>query len=1381
MNKYSNYILLFILLWFSKFDYSQCNIPSLVPNSDFELYSDCPGSSRELSKASGWHPVSSTTAGDYYNCSFTHVGATYSTPPAPSSGQGYIGLFNQSSGQKQYASACLSSNLLAGTEYFFQFDIAAAAGSPTSTFAGMTSDLIYTMVLYGSTVCPVPSYPGTGCPTPADGWQQIATATITVSATEWTTHTITFTPSSNFTGIAFGSDCSVASGGMCSGGFCYNNYYFDNVIINRNDLYPQVTAGTDVTNDCTTPTNVLNTNIQGGTPAYSYSWSPSTGLDNASFSAPTANPSSSTDYIVTITDGNGCEDKDTIQVIVDKTPPPANAGVDKSLDCSNPSEVLNGSGGVTYSWTPSTGLSSTTVANPTASPTSTTTYIMTAIGANGCTNTDTVIVNVDIDLPTVSTGPDITTSCSVPDAQLQASGGASYSWGPDFALSNANIANPTARPPYTTTYTVTVTGANGCQATGSTTVIINDVTPLAIAGTDISICGGSYATTLHVDTSVNLPTDIFEWEVDLNYPNGSNPNNIVIADATNPNSAISGFQEGVYRLFWTVTNPTSPCPPDTDTLLIKVYDPPSSDPGLDTSLCSIYELDLNAEDSDTIGSAVGTWSLDPSNQNPSSVTFADVHDPNTHISNLQEGTYRFIWKVTNGSCSPASDNVLVHIFDQPVANAGTDIDLCAIYSTSLGATIPAGTSTGIWSEPNNLTNPSAVNFSGVNMPATTVSNLIEGTYNIVWTLSNGTCPDSTDTVKVNVYDMPVSDAGTDVSVCGVDSLYLDTLSFLQANLPTGTATGLWTVDPTFVNASNTIAFIYPDSNLTPVTHLLEGQQQFVWTVSNGTCPDATDTVLISAYDRPLPYAGEDQSLCATYSVNMTANPPTGLATGLWTEDANFPNPSTIVFDNPTDATTNTTGYIEGTYRLLWTLSNGNCSPVSDTVIIKIYDTPIANAGEDIELCATYSTTLGALPPIGTATGIWTQDLNFGNPSTIAFADSSQYNTPTANYTEGSYQFIWTVSNGVCADSVDTVKVSIYDMPVANAGFDQYICDTDTTQMDGHGAIGTASGHWELDPNYTYPSIPLFRDATDSATWVDGLMVGDFEMVWIVENGVCPADTDRVMIIDQEKPVALAQYPLEVCDNKCFDVVSLSTTPPNTILGLYWELEGELSNDSVHEFCLYNVGDFPIKLVVIASNGCKDSLINNTPITVHSSPTAGFELSYDTDTLIELQRVDVIDLSSSDVIDYMYDMGTGDTVTGEGEFIYFFQNFGDYTVTQWVENQYGCRDSIQEWQRVEKRGTLFIPNTFTPNNDGLNDGFAPILRGVNPDTYEFAIFDRWGTMIFRSTDLNREWDGTYNGKYVKDGAYLWRVTYQFENSEEVNDKSGHVNVYKYTRE
>ncbi|HIO71579.1 MAG TPA: PKD domain-containing protein, partial [Flavobacteriales bacterium] len=154
---------------------------------------------------------------------------------------------------------------------------------------------------------------------------------------------------------------------------------------------------------------------------------------------------------------------------------------------------INASGGSVFTWTPTTGLSCSVCPSPFASPTSTTTYIVTSDLSGTCINTDTVIVNVIPDF-TLDAGPDVTI-CLNQFTQLNGTASPvdayTWSWEPAGTLSDPNIANPIATPAGTTTYTATVTSSQGCILTDSVTVTISGTAPSisATANRD-TVCPG---------------------------------------------------------------------------------------------------------------------------------------------------------------------------------------------------------------------------------------------------------------------------------------------------------------------------------------------------------------------------------------------------------------------------------------------------------------------------------------------------------------------------------------------------------------------------------------------------------------------------------------------------------------------------------------------------------------------------------------------------------------------------------------------------------------------------------------------------------------------------------------------------------------------------
>jgi gliding motility-associated-like protein len=118
--------------------------------------------------------------------------------------------------------------------------------------------------------------------------------------------------------------------------------------------------------------------------------------------------------------------------------------------------------------------------------------------------------------------------------------------------------------------------------------------------------------------------------------------------------------------------------------------------------------------------------------------------------------------------------------------------------------------------------------------------------------------------------------------------------------------------------------------------------------------------------------------------------------------------------------------------------------------------------------------------------------------------------------------------------------------------------------------------------------------------------------------------------------------------------------------------------------------------------------------------------------------------------------------------------GPYEITLIATNQEGCVDSISKWIEIAPERFIYLPNSFTPDGDGLNEYFYGRFIGLM--SARFYIFNRWGQEIFFSDALNFVWDASFEGIPVQDGTYSWYLIYEIEKGI-YKDLSGHVNVIR----
>ncbi len=249
---------------------------------------------------------------------------------------------------------------------------------------------------------------------------------------------------------------------------------YDSAVVTFRPL-PKAVAGEDQI-ICPGASALLGSDDQ-NTEGYTFSWTPVVGLNNPEIVQPLASPDTTTAYILQVTNAWGCVHYDTVVVKVHEPGTP-HAGEDKII-CLGESVVLGSvpaslesSQSYQYAWFPTESLDDPYSARPMATPQQTTTYR--AIVRNAPCFIDTFYVTVTVsDPPTITVSPDITIGFQE-ETLLEATGGIDYQWSPAEGLSAADIAQPVAAPPKTTTYTVKVTDSLGCATTGQVTVTIKN-------------------------------------------------------------------------------------------------------------------------------------------------------------------------------------------------------------------------------------------------------------------------------------------------------------------------------------------------------------------------------------------------------------------------------------------------------------------------------------------------------------------------------------------------------------------------------------------------------------------------------------------------------------------------------------------------------------------------------------------------------------------------------------------------------------------------------------------------------------------------------------------------------------------------------------------
>lgn len=809
----------------------------------------------------------------------------------------------------------------------------------------------------------------------------------------------------------------------------------------------------------------------GGNAPYSYlwqqssnniTWSSATGVNSSQNYSPPA-LSTNTYFRRAVTSLTGCLSQDTsasILITVNQLPGIANAGNDTAT--CNSSVTLNANSPVAGSgaWSIVAGIGSIATVN---SPSSTVTGLGVGINtfvwtlSNGVCpiSSDTIAIKGLPGPDPASAGPDqsICLSTYTLNANTPVLGNGQWAvLTGSSTLSLGTSPNSAALGLSTGPNTFVWTISNTCGANSDTVVINVDANPsISFAGADQTICSSTSAM-LGSSPSVGIG----KWNV----LNGG-------STVTNPfqnNSPVAGLTVGINSFEWVISNGV--CPLSRDTVIIQVDAFPSTaNAGSDQTICS--DSSLLSATTPTIGT--GAWSV---YSGPGIVVNPNANVTTVH--NLGIGQNALIWTVINGVCPSSYDSVLIHVDAVPtISNAGSPQTLCAD-SAVLSGNIPS-VGVGTWtvvSGGGSIDTPTQYN-SGV-------ENLSVGQNVFSWTITNGVCPASTSTVIITVDAMPsLANAGSDQSICS--STYT-----LTATAPL-VGNGVWSV------LSGNAIVQSPTNNISATNSLSIGLNTFVWSVTNGTCPASHDTVHISVDANPSPAnAGNAQTICSP-TIALGATAPV-IGTGVWVTAGGS---ASVV--SPSQSNSTVINLSTGINVFVWTVSNGTCPSVRDTVYITVDAFPtVANAGSDQSICNT-SASLSANLPV-TGNGVWS------SPGSGIISNVSQSSTGVSALNTGSNVFIWTITNGVCPSSVDSVTINVSAPPSsAVAGNDLNICvSTSNVNLAAIPPV-TGIGLW------TSVSGGSFANAGQATTAVSGLLVGQNTFIWTVSSGVCPPVSDSMNV------------------------------------------------------------------------------------------------------------------------------------------------------------------------------------------------------------------------------------------------------------------------------
>lgn len=448
--------------------------------------------------------------------------------------------------------------------------------------------------------------------------------------------------------------------------------------------------------------------------------------------------------------------QDSIKITV--VPKPLiNASSSIGTICQADSVQLNANGASNFSWSPSNGLSNSNVANPKASPLSTTTYIVTGFNVVGCFDSKQITITV-LPKPQITKSADADI-CKNSNVQLSAAavGAVGFNWIPAASLNNPSISNPVATPIATTTYVVTVTGANGCSKQDSVKVIVRPKPSVSVRA-DTTVCN----TVPVVLTTSNVGATTFSW---LPISGLSSP---VIANPVATPSVTT-------RYLVTATNAVG-CS-DTASMLLTINNGPTITKSSNATICKDSILQIAASGINAV-----SYSWTPTNGLNNSFIANPLANP---IS-----TTNYSVTVTGANGCSQKDSVLVTVLSKPTIVVRGDTSVCnktplLVSSNSTNATIFS------WQPVTGLSNPVIAN--PIAMPTISTQYIV--------TASNGICAVK-DTFNLGINPLPVIAKSIDTTICKTGTATLNVF---------GGVNYLWSPNYNLSSISSNIVSAKPDT------------------------------------------------------------------------------------------------------------------------------------------------------------------------------------------------------------------------------------------------------------------------------------------------------------------------------------------------------------------------------------------------------------------------------------------------------------------------------------------------------------------------------------------------------------------------------------------
>ncbi|MBE2246412.1 MAG: PKD domain-containing protein, partial [Candidatus Competibacteraceae bacterium] len=611
-----------------------------------------------------------------------------------------------------------------------------------------------------------------------------------------------------------------------------------------------------------------------------------------------------------------------------------------------------------------------------------------------------------------------------------------------------------------------------------------------------------------------------------------------------------------------------------------------------------------------------------------------------------------------------------------------------------------------------------------NPSITNVTTANSGTYTVTVTDANS-CT-ATASTNVTIYALPTPTANNNTPVC-------EGVTVSITSTPAGMASYNWTGPGGYTSSTQ-------NPSITNPTTAESGTYTVTVTDGNGCTATASTVVTVNAM--PIPTAGNNGPVCSGVDINLTSS---GGASYSWSGPGGYIS----VAQNP--VLSPTTPSMSGTYTV--TVSSGAGCSATATTSVTVNALPVPVAANDGPHCEGLVLTLNSMGGVS---------YNWTGPGGYTSTDQSPVINPTAASQTGTYTVTVTDVNGCTATT--STDVTIYALPVPSAASSGPACQGLSINLASGGGV-----------SYSWVGPNAFSSAMQNPVLnnVDISHAGTYTVTVTSSDG-CTASTTVDVVVNPLPQPNYSAANIIGCSPVCADFSDLSVIATGAVTGWEWSANGNVfSNAQNPTQCFSTPGTYDILLTATSDQGCTSSFIINDLVTVYVNPIADFTI-YPEVIISNNPTANFTNTSTANAILWNWNFGDGTFGTDENP-IHLYADTGQFCITLTVQTAQGCQDTTTHCLYIFPEYKIYIPNTFTPNDDKINDFFT--VGGMGIESIEMQIFNRWGESVYTTTSM-LGWPGTIGSTEViaKQDVYvykIWVITFQGE----VFEYYGHVNLLR----